>query len=334
MNKQQFEEILEKFKKAPVEFEVLCLVLKGLPNGEIAKSRKSAKGTISKTVSNIYEKFGIKSEFPGDQPQRDKLKDLFLQHKPEWVSNDFSVSTDENIKQLENITNKGLIPLVPSDEELVPELEEELISFAISILEEIGFDEIFKMKRALDFVGYKPKINIIADKRYQLFLEYSSNLGLSVSINKNILEPHLLNLKYWVDLGDSNWNTEIAGIFLVIPGKENLFLHSLKPKYWNILEIEGKTIGDVYLNDQENPEYYDNTTQETTKKCLEGFNKSDLSDSESYLNINENKEFNFNYTWQMVINSRAVLKDFLIYFGKILMNIQSGDTSDIDDIPF
>ncbi len=101
----------------------------------------------------------------------------------------------------------------------------------------------------------------------------------------------------------------------------------------NILEVEGKTVGDVYLNDKENPEYYDHTTKETTQKCVEGFNEYDLSNTESYIVINENQEFSFNYTWQMFIQSSEVLKDFIVYFGDKLMKIQSGETSD-DEIPF
>ncbi|MBD2388612.1 hypothetical protein [Cylindrospermum sp. FACHB-282] len=98
------------------------------------------------------------------------------------------------------------------------------------------------------------------------------------------------------------------------------------------IEVEGKTIGDVYLNDQENPEYYDSITQDTTNKCLDGFNKNSLSNSESYLVIYENKENN--YTWNMWIDSKEVLKEFLRFFGKVLMNIQPDETSDNDDIPF
>jgi hypothetical protein len=206
------------------------------------------------------------------------------------------------------------------------------MSFAISMLDQIGFEELFKINISSNCVGYRPKDPQTVDKRYQLFIEYDS-FGCTISINKKILEPHLLNFKYWINLGDGNWEQEIVGRFLVIPGKENLFLSSLNPKYWNILEVEGKTVGDVYLNDKENPEYYDHTTKETTQKCVEGFNEYDLSNTESYIVINENQEFSFNYTWQMFIQSSEVLKDFIVYFGDKLMKIQSGETSD-DEIPF
>ncbi|MBD2571129.1 hypothetical protein [Anabaena lutea] len=278
MNKKQFEEILEKFKKAPKKTEVLQLVLNGRTNAEIAQLKGGHKGTVRKQISNIYKDFGIESEFPGDKDQRDKLKALFCQHKPEWVSNDFSISTNEQINQLENINN-NVISLVPSDGELVAEVEEDLMSLAIRILEQIGFGEIFKMNRSPNWVGYRPNNPKTADQRYQIFIK-KHMWQLLFYINKNILQPYLLNFKYWVYLGDGNWDTEIAGIFLVIPSKENLFLSSLEPKYWNILEVEGKTVGDVYLNDQNNPEFYDNKTEDTTQKCLNGFNKYDLSNSD------------------------------------------------------
>lgn len=326
MNKQQFQAIIEKFNKAHAKAKVLRLLLDGLTNAEIAKLRKRREGTVRKQISNIYKDFGIKSEFPGDQAQRDKLIALFCQYKPEWVSNNFSISIDEKKNHLENISNNDAIPLFP-------EVEKDLISLAISTLNKIGFTEIFQMKIKSNVVGYKPKRNLTTDKRYQIFIEDSSDSGLIISINKKILESHLLNLKYWIDIGDGNWNQEIVGRLLVIPGKENLFLSSLQPKYWNILEVEGKTVGDVYLNDKENPEYYDHTTQETTKKCVEGFNEYDLSNTESYIVINENQEFSFKYTWQMFIKSREVLQDFIVYFGDKLMKIQSGETSD-DEIHF
>ncbi|MBD2694896.1 hypothetical protein [Anabaena catenula] len=332
MNKQQFQEILEKFKKAPKKTEVLQLVLNGRTNAEIAQLKGGHKGTVRKQISNIYKDFGIESEFPGDKDQRDKLKALFCQYKPEWVSNDFSISTNEQINQLENINN-NVISLVPSDGELVAEVEEDLMSLAISILEHIGFDELFNMKKGLDVVGYRLKSPKTADKRYQIFIEYYSKLGLRVSINKDILEPYLLNLKYWLYI-DESWGEKIAAQLLIIPRREKLFLAALDPKYWNIFEVEAKTVGDVYLNDKENPEYYDQTTGKITQKCLDGFSKQKLSDRESYLVIHENQEFNFNYTWKMLINSKEVLKDFLAYFGKILMEIQWDETSDNDDENF
>jgi DNA-binding CsgD family transcriptional regulator len=327
MNKQQFQEVLEKkFKKARAEIEVLHLVLNGLNSAEIAQLRKRHEGTIRNQISKIYKKFGIKSEFLGDKPQIDQLKDLFRQYKPDWVNNDLSSSTHDKSNQLETINNNDVISIVP-------EVAEDLMSFAINVLEHIGFDELFNMKKGLDVVGYRLKSPKTADKRYQIFIESYSKLGLRVSINKDILEPYLLNLKYWLYI-DESWCDKIAAQLLIIPRREKLFLAALDPKYWNIFEVEAKTVGDVYLNDKENPEYYDQTTGKITQKCLDGFSKQKLSDRESYLVIHENQEFNFNYTWKMLINSKEVLKDFLVYFGKILMEIQWYETSDNDDENF
>jgi DNA-binding NarL/FixJ family response regulator len=87
MNSPQFNEALEMLRKAPRKVEVLKLLLAGHTNDEIAQSRGRAEGTVRKQISNVYKDFGIKSEFPGDRALRDKLKDLFLKYKSEWVSN-------------------------------------------------------------------------------------------------------------------------------------------------------------------------------------------------------------------------------------------------------
>jgi hypothetical protein len=324
MNRQQFQEALEKLKKAPKKVEVLQLVLNGRANAEIAELQGLAEGTVRKHISNLYKNFGIKIEFPGDKPLKDQLKALFLQHKPEWLSDYYCEFTTEISDQSENLIDDSVSSLVPSDSEYFAEIEEDLMSLAVSILEQLGFDQKFKMNRVSDCVGYRLKNpGTAADKHYQIFIE-EHLLGLNISMNKDILEPYLLKFKYWVYLGDNNdscnqWATEIAGIFLVIPGKEEIFLNSLQPKYWNILEVEGKTIGDVYLNDRLNPEYYDYTREDTTKKCLDGFNKNCLSDRESYLVIYENKEFN--NTLSISISSVKNLKNFIGFFGQILMNI-------------
>lgn len=332
MNIQQFNETLEMLRKAPRKVEVLKLLLAGQTNDEIAQFRGRAEGTVRKQISNIYKDFDIKSEFPGDHLLRDKLKTLFLKHKPEWVSNCSPAITNEASNQSEKINYDGVASLVLSGDEILEESGEELMSLAINILEALGFEQHFKMNKASQCIGYRLKNPGERDKRYQLFLKQSL-YGLGVSINKLILDSYLLNFKYWIYIYEYNlFSDSIAARLLVLPGKENLFLDSLNPKYWNTLEIERKTSGDFYLNDQQKTEYYDHNKDELTTIFLDGFSEYNVSDSKTYLCIREDKEFD--YTWQMFIDSREVLQEFITYFGKILLNLDLYDISDDINIPF
>jgi hypothetical protein len=316
MNSPQFKEALEKLRQAPRKAEVLRLMLAGHTNAEIARLRGRAEGTVRKQISNIYQDFGIESEFPGDQALRDKLKALFGKYKPDWITNCSSVVVNESSNQGELVNQNGVPYLVPSNDELFEEVGEDLLFLAINMLQQLGFNQKFKMIKASEYVGYRFKYPGEGDKRYQLFLN-QRKYGLCVSITKYILEPYLLNLEYWVDIGE-NLGRMIAGRFLIIPGRESLFLDSLNPKYWNLLEVEGKTVGTFYLNERENPEVYNPMTDEVTQSCLDGFSRYSLSDWESYLVIREDEKFT--YTWQVFIDSKQVLQEFIGYFGNILMN--------------
>lgn len=332
MNSPQFNEALEKLRKASRKVEVLKLLLAGYTNDEIAQSRGRAEGTVRKQISNVYKDFGIKSEFPGDHALRDKLKALFLKHKPEWVSNCSPAITNEASNQSEKINYDGVASLVLSGDEILEESGEELMFLAINILEALGFEQHFKMNKASQCIGYRLKNPGERDKRYQLFLKPSLD-ALSISINKLILDPYLLNFKYWIiNYEYSLLFDSIAARFLVLPGKENLFLDSLNPKYWNTLEIERKTLGDIYLNEQQKPEFYDHNKDELTRICFDGFSEYNVSDSKTYLCIRENNEFD--YTWEMFIDSREILQELITYFGRILLDMDWYDISDDTDIPF
>ncbi|MEH2355931.1 helix-turn-helix domain-containing protein [Nostoc sp.] len=332
MNSPQFNEALEMLRKAPRKVEVLKLLLAGYTNDEIAQSRGRAEGTVRKQISNLYKDFGIKSEFPGDRALRDKLKALFLKYKPEWVSNCSPAITNEASNQSEKINYDSVPSLVLSGYEILEELGEELMFLATNMLQQIGFEQKFKMSKALQCIGYRFKNPGERDKRYQLFFKQSL-YGLSVSINKLILDPYLLNFQYWVYIHEYEvFFEKTAGTFLVLPGQENLFFDSLNPKYWNILEIERKTVGNFYLNSKQNPEFYDYNTDEVTTICLNEFSEYNLSDSQTYLCIWEDKQFD--YTWETFIDSREVLQEFIRYFGKILLDMEWYDMSDDVDIPF
>ncbi len=148
MNSPQFNQALEMLKKAPRKAEVLKLLLAGQTNDQIAQLRGRAEGTVRKQISNVYKDFGIKSEFPGDRPLRDKLKDLFLKYKPEWVSNCSPAITNEASNQSEKINYDGVTSLVLSGDEIFEELGEELIFLATNLLKHIGFEQKFKISKA------------------------------------------------------------------------------------------------------------------------------------------------------------------------------------------
>jgi len=65
---------------------------------------------------------------------------------------------------------------------------------------------------------------------------------------------------------------------------------------------------------------------------LDGFSGYDLSDRKTYLCIREDKQFD--YTWEMFIDSREVLQEFIRYFGKVLLDMELYDVSDDINLPF
>jgi hypothetical protein len=315
MNSHQFNEKLEKLRRAPVEAEVLKLVLAGHTNAEIAGLRDKAQGTIRQQISKIYKKFGIKSEFPGDPSQRDKLKALFRQHKPEWITNYPSISTNqisEEGQQEENERDKPPL-LLPSTQ------DEDLMSLATGMLEQLGFDQKFKVSRAFQHIGYRLKNPGEGDNPFQLVLAQRKE-GLCISIPKNILEPYVLSLKYWefFDLAG-----EICpftkGTFWILPSKKDIFLESLHPNYWSLLQVEGKTVGNCYLNKRgSDGSLYGEFIIPGIP--LEEFSPDTLSDTDTYLVLSEDKLFP--YTWQAYLSLSEVLEEFLCHIAKKIIENQ------------
>ena len=331
MDSHQFNEKLEKLRRAPIKAEVLQLVLAGHTNAEIAGSRGRTEGTIRKQISKIYEDFGIRSEFPGDQTLREKLKALFRKHKPEWITNYPSTSTNqisEEGQQKENQRDKPPL-LLPRTQ------DEDLMSLATRMLEQLGFDQKFKVTKGFHYIGYRFKNPKEVVYPYRLILSKKQE-GLCISIPQHLLKPYLLTLKYWV--GNLEVPVEIiAGRFLVLPLKRDIFLDSLHPNYWDILEVERKTIGSFYLNKFEEKCYEDEGGDYTYYRvyssiALEEFDPNTLSDSDSYLVLREDELFS--YTWQTCISSSEVLQEFIDHLGKILIPDGNEPYLDLDDIPF
>jgi hypothetical protein len=325
MNRQQFNDALEKLRLAPRKVEVLRFVLAGHTNAKIAQLRGRPEGTIRKQISQLYKDFAIQSQFPGDKPLREELKGLFRQYKPEWISDCTSTITNQVSREgkQENESNKP--PL------LSPSMQhQDLMPLATRILEQLGFDQKFKLTRAFQYIGYRLKNPEKVTNPYLLILCQGKE-RLYISIPQYILEPYLLTLKYWVNSEETLEIEEaIAGIFLVLPFKRDIFLDSLHPNYWNVLEVEGKTVGTFFLNEVEKVFYNDFDYYNACSSIpLEEFHPNTLSDSDSYLVLNEDKRFP--YTWQVCISSSEVLREFIAYFGKVLIENQC---LILEDLPF
>jgi DNA-binding CsgD family transcriptional regulator len=334
MDSHQFNEKWEKLIRATIKAKVLELVLAGHTNAEIARLRGRTEGTIRKQISKIYEDFGIKSEFPGDQSQRDKLKALFRKHKPEWVSDCPSAVTNEVSNEQEHL-NQDNIPH-PSSTRAV-EGDENLMSLATRLLQKLGFDQKFKVTKVSGYIGYRFKNPEEVTYPYRLILSQKQE-GLCISIPQYILEPYLLTLKYWRDEDEFDIEEVIAGRFFVLPSKEDIFLESLHPNYWSIREFVGKIVGTFYLNELKKLYYYDERYGSCSyyRACssisVDEFNPNTLSASNSYLVLREDKRFS--YTLQICISSREVLQEFIDHFGKILILDNGIPDADAPDIPF
>lgn len=197
---------------------------------------------------------------------------------------------------------------------------EDLMSLAISRLTQLGFDRIFEEKRSSQYVGYRLKNPRKGAKRYQLVLAQRKE-GLYISVPRKVLEQYLLTISYWVDIKEADevgWYT--VGLIWVLPSKKDIFLRKLHPTYWNLLQAEDKTEGDIYLNRCWNSGWGSSIIPDSEIIPRNEFRVYALSDSDSYLVLNEDKLFP--YTWQASITSSEALEEFIDYFAKILMENQ------------
>jgi hypothetical protein len=314
MNRQQFNDTLEKLRQAPRKAEVLRLVLAGHTNAEIARLRGRAEGTIRKQISQIYKDFAITSEFLGDQALRDKLKALFRNYEFEWIATCPSTVTNQVINEGEQENQSGNPPPVSSSTNV-----KDLMSLATRILEQVAFDQKFKVKRASQYVGYQLKNPGVGDKRYQLVLAQCKE-GLCISIRQDILEPHILNLNYWVfieEVSEVGWQT--VGRFWILPSKKNIFLEQMNPIYWSRFENE-RVEGDVYLNSAESDGYASWVVPDSDIVARKEFSPDTLSDTDTYLILRKDKLFPD--TWQAYISSSEVLEEVLGHFAKKIIESQ------------
>ncbi|MBD1904451.1 hypothetical protein NDI37_00465 [Funiculus sociatus GB2-A5] len=198
---------------------------------------------------------------------------------------------------------------------------EDLMSLATNLLNQLGFNEKFKVSQASQYLGYRLKNPAKGAKRYQLVLAQRKE-GLCISIPKDVLEGHILEVGYWVDITDDAGVTlSPVGRIWVLPSKKDIFLNSLPVEYWDVMQVQEKTIGTVSLNRCEMVDegLYGFCTVIPDSEIIprDEVRIEAVSDNSSYLMLSEDKLFP--YTWQASITSSEVLIEFIGYFAKILM---------------
>ncbi|MBD2084322.1 hypothetical protein NDA03_09420 [Trichocoleus sp. Lan] len=320
MNRQHFNEELEKLElRKPRTVEVLRMVLTRRTDAEVAKSLDIHQGTIRKHIEKLYAAFGIKSEFEGDRrSKRGDLVALFAKYKPEWVHDCSPAATNEVSDEEKKANLNGLSQPVSSSSTKDSEAGENLRALALTMLTQLGFDETFEVSEFAQHRGYQLKNPGKGAKPYQLILVQQKE-KLFISIAKEILDRYSLIFQYreYFDLAG-----EICpftkGRFWILPSKKAIFLQSLDYYYWNLLKVEGKTMGIFYLDKLVVDD--DNSELVIPQIPLEKFNPETLSSRDTYLVLNEDNLFP--NTWQVCISSREVLREFIDHFGKILIESQ------------
>lgn len=195
----------------------------------------------------------------------------------------------------------------------------DLMSLAISMLKQLKFDEKFKKNITSSYTGYRLMNPGARAKKYLLVLAQRKE-GLCISVSKDVLEPHILCLKYYEDEAPDI----ILGKFWIIPSKEDIFLASMQIHYPNLLD--GEVTGAFTLNEFAFRFYHNSDFDNSIDfiddsidfiESPEEFDVNSLGSHNCYLVINEDKLFP--YTLQVCITSREILEEFIRYFGEILM---------------
>lgn len=224
---------------------------------------------------------------------------------------------DGDLEQVKQNDISNLISSNPNESET----GEALMSLATSMLEHLGFNQMFRVNTTSQYIGYRLKKTGEGAKQYQLILAQQPKY-LSISIHRRFLEREILQLRnrdyVYEGYSDSDGDAiggeaigeeYILGEIWVIPSKEDVFLKSMQFQYPNILqgEVSGKFL--LIELDDELDRFYSLVTQE--------FNIQNLSDSDSYVIVQNNEIFP--YTGQVYISSKKVLEEFFHHFGIIIM---------------
>ena len=188
-----------------------------------------------------------------------------------------------------------------------------LMSLATSMLEQLSFDEKFKKNITSSYTGYRLKNPGARAKKYLLVLAQRKE-DLCISVSKDVLEPHILCLKYYEDDAPDI----ILGKFWIIPSKEDIFLASMQTHYPTLLD--GEITGSFTLNQRAIRFYHNCIDIDDSIDFIESpkeFEVNSLGSHNCYLVINEDKLFPD--TLQVCISSREILEELIRYFGEILM---------------
>ncbi|MEH2322120.1 MAG: hypothetical protein V7K32_00665 [Nostoc sp.] len=237
------------------------------------------------------------------------------------------------------------VPRLISTNIQVIEGGEDLLSLAMTMLEKLGFYEKFEEKRTSQYIGYKLKNPGKGAKRYQLILAQRKE-GLSISIPQEILEPYLLKLNFSINFFTKmpelknvvTMFQEISKFYWIRPSKKSVFL-DLSKEYRET--FESQITGEFELNfegiayKEAKNTYSDSKSQNINnmqiidiiqKKYISKHPLSNsLDNSDCCLKIGKDdisKDKLFNYAYQVAINSKEILEEFVTYFAKILMEQQ------------
>ncbi|MDP8966292.1 MAG: hypothetical protein M3O33_20370 [Cyanobacteriota bacterium] len=215
------------------------------------------------------------------------------------------------------------VPRLVSTNIQVIEGGQDLMSLATNLLAQLGFYDKFEENRTSQYIGYKLKNPRKGSKRYQLVLAPRKE-GLCISISKPIAQPHILELKCYTlcgftDDGDDDFDTNILGIFWILPSQEDVFLTIMQNRYPDILK--GETTGSFYLNCDTG--YFDDNGifgGEMVSMSPKDFKIENLGLSNTYIAFTEDKLFP--YMLQGCVSSSETIEEFMSYFSQLLLEQQ------------
>lgn len=268
-------------------------------------------------LKELYKNFRIDNIWNDADDRRSgarklpSLISLFARCMPELISAQIPDVFD-NIEQEKAIAN-------PPQESVESKAGsgKNLMSLATSMLEQLSFNEKFKINITSQYTGYRLKNPGSRAKKYLLVLAQRKE-GLCISVSKDVLEPHILCLKY-IEFDDETPDVILCKAW-IIPSKEDIFFTSMQTHYPSLLD--GEVTGTFILNEAAF-RFYHCTDIDNSNGCIdfikssEEFDVNSLGSQDCYLIINEDKLFS--YTLQVCISSKEILEEFIRYFGEILM---------------
>ncbi|MFB2968057.1 hypothetical protein ACE1CD_03715 [Aerosakkonema sp. BLCC-F183] len=183
---------------------------------------------------------------------------------------------------------------------------EDLLSLAIDMLIQMGFYEKFEEKRTSQYIGYRLKNAGKGEKRYQVILAQRID-KLFISISQNILQQHILEFKFLDGVEE-----QMVSYYWIRPSKAENFME-VCAKTGCAVTVDMPLVGNFDLDQADEDMYYG------TKTRFYGYEFMRLMKESDCCLVIIGQDQLFHYTWQVGINSKEVLEEFLGYFGKILM---------------